>query len=39
MYGRRPTTMTRLRELERVAQAAEERFRRAERELGSPGAE
>jgi hypothetical protein len=39
IYGRRPTTMTRLRELERVAQAAEERFRRAEHELGSPGAE
>ncbi len=37
MYAQRPATLTRLRELERIAQAAEERARRAEQELGSPG--
>jgi hypothetical protein len=36
MYGlRRPTTMTRLRELERIDQAAEARLREAERERAS----
>jgi hypothetical protein len=32
MYGLRPTTMTRLRELERMHQGAEARLRRAEQE-------
>jgi hypothetical protein len=35
MYGLRPTTRTRLRELERAAQAAEERLRRAQQQ-GAP---
>jgi hypothetical protein len=35
MYGLRPTTMTRLRELERIDQAAEARLREAERERAS----
>ncbi|MEA2396105.1 MAG: hypothetical protein QOJ82_3996 [Solirubrobacteraceae bacterium] len=38
MYGMRPTTMTRLRELERAHLAADARLRRAEQELASPGA-
>jgi hypothetical protein len=38
MYAQRPATMTRLRELDRIAEAAAERVRRAEQELGSPGA-
>jgi len=32
MYGQRPTSMTRMRELERAWQAAEDRVRAAERE-------
>jgi hypothetical protein len=32
MYGPRPTTMTRLRELERACQGAEARLRRAQQE-------
>jgi hypothetical protein len=32
MYGLRPTTMTRLRELERIDEAAKARLREAERE-------
>ena len=32
MYGPRPTTMTRLRELERAYQGAEARLRRAQQE-------
>jgi hypothetical protein len=32
VYGSRPTSMTRLRELERKAEAAAERLRHAERE-------
>jgi hypothetical protein len=32
MYGLRPTTMTPLRELERIDEAAEARLREAERE-------
>ena len=32
MYGLRPTTMTRLRELERAHQGAEARLRRAQQE-------
>ena len=35
MYGPRPTTMTRLRELERAAEGAEARLRHAE--AGLPG--
>jgi hypothetical protein len=35
MYGPRPTTMTRLRELERVHRGAEARLRRAEQERAS----
>jgi hypothetical protein len=35
MYGLRPTTMTRLRELERIHQGAEARLRRAEQEPAS----
>ena len=34
MYGQRPTTMTRLRELERAHQAAEARLRHAQRAHG-----
>ena len=34
MYGSRPTTLTRLRELERVVQAAEARLRRAQQHGG-----
>jgi hypothetical protein len=34
MYGSRPTTMTRLRELERISQGAEARLRRAEQRQG-----
>jgi hypothetical protein len=33
MYGSRPTTMTRLRELERAHQGADARLRRAEQRL------
>jgi hypothetical protein len=36
VYGPRPTTMTRLRELERVYRGAEARLIRAERRLGAP---
>jgi hypothetical protein len=36
MYGGRPTTMARLRELERAYQGAEARFARAQRERASP---
>ncbi len=36
MYGSRPTTMSRFRELERISQGAEERFRRALRVAASP---
>jgi hypothetical protein len=36
MYGLRPTTMTRLRELERADQGAQARLRRAEQELQHP---
>jgi hypothetical protein len=35
MYGPRPTTMARLRELERAYQGAEDRLRRAEQERAS----
>lgn len=35
MYGQRPTTMSRLRELERAHQGAEARLRRAEQERAS----
>ena len=35
MYGLRPTTMTRLRELERIHRGAEARLRRAEQERAS----
>ena len=35
MYGLRPTSMTRLRELERIDEAAEARLREAEREHAS----
>src|SRR4051794_39557975 len=35
MYGLRPTTMTRLRELERIEQAAEARLREAEQDPAS----
>lgn len=34
MYGPRPTSMTRLRELERAHEAAQARLLHAERELG-----
>lgn len=37
MYGLRPTTMTRLRELERAHQGAEARLRRAREEHASRG--
>ena len=36
MYGSRPTSMTRLRELERVAEAAAARLHHAEQELKQP---
>jgi hypothetical protein len=36
-YGARPTSMTRLRELERVSAAAEARLLNAEQELTPPG--
>ena len=36
MYGPRPTTMTRLRELERAHQGAEARLRHAEQQRASP---
>lgn len=36
-YGPRPTTMTRLRELERVSEAADARVRHAEQALGEAG--
>lgn len=36
MYGSRPTSMTRLRELERVAEAAAARLHHAEQELEPP---
>jgi len=39
VYGPRPTTMTRLRELERAHDAAAARVRQAERELASPSGE
>jgi hypothetical protein len=38
MYSLRPTTMTRLRELERAHEAADARLRRAEQQPASPGA-
>jgi hypothetical protein len=37
MYGSRPTSMTRLRELERVSAAAEARLLHAEQHLAPPG--
>jgi hypothetical protein len=37
MYGLRPTTMTRLGELERAYQGAEARLRDAEQQHASPG--
>jgi hypothetical protein len=36
MYGDHPTTMTRLRELERAHQGAEVRLRRAQRAIPTP---
>jgi hypothetical protein len=39
MYALRPTTMARLRELERAHEAADERLRRAEREHEAPSAD
>ncbi len=39
MYGLRPTSMTRLRELERAYVAAEARLRHAERESGPPSSD
>ena len=39
MYGSRPTSMTRLRELERVHLAADARLLNAERELAPPAAD
>lgn len=38
MYGSRPTSMTRLRELERVSEAAQARLLHAEREAPPPSA-
>ncbi len=38
VYGPRPTTLTRLRELERAAEAAEARLRHAEQERAPPSA-
>jgi hypothetical protein len=38
MYGMRPTTITRLRELERIHQSADARLRRAQREQQSGSA-
>jgi hypothetical protein len=35
MYGLRPTTMTRLRELERIHHGADARLRRAQQERGA----
>jgi predicted nucleic acid-binding Zn-ribbon protein len=37
MYGSRPTSMTRMRELERECAAAEARLRHAEREAAATG--
>jgi hypothetical protein len=37
MYGSRPTSMTRLRELERVSAAADARLLNAEQQLAPPG--
>jgi len=39
MYGARPTSMTRLRELERAHQAADARLLNAEQELAPPAAD
>jgi len=39
VYGPRPTTAARLRELERAHLAADARLRRAERARASPGAD
>lgn len=39
MYAMRPTTMARLRELERALAAADARLRRAEQERASPRAD
>jgi hypothetical protein len=36
MYGSRPTSMTRLRELQRVSEAADARLRHAEQQLAPP---
>jgi hypothetical protein len=36
MYGQRPTTMSRLRELERAHQGAEARLHRAQQQTASP---
>jgi hypothetical protein len=36
MYGQRPTTMSRLRELERAHQGAEARLHRAQQQTTSP---
>ena len=37
VYGPRPTSMTRLRELERIAEAADSRLHHAEREAAAAG--
>lgn len=37
MYGTRPTTMTRLRELERMSEGASQRLQQAEQELAAQG--
>jgi hypothetical protein len=37
VYGPRPTSMVRLRELERVSEAADARLRHAEQALAPPG--
>jgi hypothetical protein len=36
MYGSRPTSMTRMRELERTAEGAEQRLRRARERAAAP---
>jgi hypothetical protein len=38
MYGMRPTTITRLRELERIRQGADARLRRAQQQQSPPSA-
>jgi hypothetical protein len=39
MYAQRPTTMARLRELERAHQSADARLHRAEQQRASPGSD